>query len=277
MKVCLIFILTVVNGVCLSQQWFFRVKPIIGTPVASFQRFDKAVYDPIFTYSNGIKPSYASLTDNVYFHLQYNLELFADFYQINSNWNIGAGFGVYNGARVFLKASNSEFKQPLVIDEEIFEINYLSSFTSVRGPVDFNTYFLLTRKIKVKQKNHQNSAHNFSLGSGFTKNKKSDYTIDDPYFGLWVYETYKSHNYFPFLLFRYELAFLSKTGNNLFNISINYQQGIYKTVKFTHYDIYNNGPIDYQQSFTRGSSVGVSISKPFYLKRPKQISHEKVL
>lgn len=269
MKACLFFIVAVVSGVCHSQQWFFRVKPIIGTTVASFQRFDKAVYDPIITYSNGIKPSYASLTDNVYFHLQYNLELFADFYQINSNWNIGTGFGVYNGARVFLKATNSEIKQPLVNDDEIFEVNGLSSFTSINGPVDFNTYFLLTRKTKVKLKNHLNSAHNFSFGAGFTKNKKNDGAVDDPYFGLWVYETYKSHNYFPFLLFRYELAFLSKKGDNLFNISINYQQGIYKIVKFTHYDIYNNGPFDYQQSFSRGSSIGVSISKPFYIKRLK--------
>lgn len=269
MKACLFFIVAVVSGVCHSQQWFFRVKPIIGTPVASFQRYDKAVYDPIFTYSNGIKPSYASLTDNVYFHLQYNLELFADFYQINSNWNIGAGFGVYNGARVFLKATNSEIKQPLVNDDEIFEVNGLSSFTSINGPVDFNTYFLLNRKTKVKLKNHQNSAHNFSFGAGFTKNKKNDHAVDDSYFGLWVYETYKSHNYFPFLLFRYELEFLSKKGDNLFNISINYQQGIYKIVKFTHYDIYNNGPFDYQQSFSRGSSIGVSISKPFYIKRLK--------
>jgi hypothetical protein len=269
MKACLFFILTFVSGVSYSQKWFFRVKPITGSPLASFQRFEKAVYDPIITYSNGIKPSYASLMDNVYLRLQYNLELFADFYQINPKWNIGVGFGVYNGARTFLKTSYSEIPQHIVIDEEIFEVNGLSSFTSINGPVDFNTYFLLTRKTKVKLKNHQNSAHNFSFGAGFTKNKKNDHAVNDTYFGLWVYETYKSHNYFPFLLFRYELAFLSKTGNNLFNISINYQQGIYKIVKFTHYDIYNNGPIDYQQSFSRGSSIGVSISKPFYIKRPK--------
>lgn len=277
MKSIFIFLLSVVSGVCYSQQWFFRVKPMIGTPVASFQRFEKVVYDPIITYSNGIKPSYVSLIDNVYLHLQYNLELFADFYQINPKWNIGVGFGVYNGSRAFLKTSNSEISQHLLYDEDIYEINGLSSFTYITGPVDFNSYFLLTRKTKVKLKNHENSSHDFSFGAGFTKNKKSDGSYNDSYFGLLVNETFKSHNYLPFLLLRYELEFLTTKGKNLFNCSITYQQGIFKESKLTHYDIYNNGPFDYQQSFTRGSSIGVSISKPFQIKHSKQFPHEKVL
>ena len=131
-------------------------------------------------------------------------------------------------------------------------------------------YSLVTRKIEAKINGRENLEHYLSIGAGFTKNKKNDRSWESS--GLWVYETYKSHNHFPFLLLRYELEFLTKKSKNLFNCSITYQQGIFKVTKLTHFDIYDQGPFEYQQSNTRGSSIGVSISKPFYLKRPKQLT-----
>lgn len=266
MKVILIFILSVVSGVCHSQQWFFRVKPMIGTPIASFQRFDKVVYDAEINYSNGNKPSNISITDNVLLRLQYNLELFADFYQINPNWKIGAGFGVYNGSSIFLRADYIEQNSKLIWLDVIDLGNGKNSVFSFAGPVDFNMYSLFTRKIDSKINGRENLEHYLSIGAGFTKNKKNDRSWESS--GLWILETYKSHNHFPFLLLRYELEFLTKKGGNLFNCSITYQQGIYKVAKLSHYDIYDQGPFDYQQSNTRSSSIGVSISKPFYIKRP---------
>jgi hypothetical protein len=275
MKVTLIFILSVVSGVCHSQQWFLRVKPMIGTPIASFQRFDTVVYDPIINYSNGIKPSNISITDNVELRLQYNLELFADFYQINPNWKIGAGFGVYNGSRVFLKSQNIEQNSHLVWQDNIILGNAQNSKHVTSGPVDFNTYVMATRDLPF-QLNEKKQINQFiSFGVGFTKNKKSDITIDDPGWGLYVIESYKKHFFFPFLMFRYEFEFLTKSGKNLLNCSLTYQQGVFNVQKFTNYDIYNFGTYEYQQSKSRGSSIGVSISKPFYIKSPNQLTKDK--
>lgn len=269
MKVILFFLLTVVSGVCHSQHWFLRVKPMIGTPIASFQRFDKVVYDPVINYSNGYKPSNISITDNVELRLQYNIELFADFYQINAKWKIGAGFGVYNGARAFLNVNANEQNSKLLWQDRIILGNAQNTASGSTGPVDFNLYSLVTRKIDVKINGRENMEHYLSIGAGFTKNKKNDRSWYNE--GFWIQETYKSHNYFPFLLLRYELEFLTKKGKNLFNCSITYQQGIFKVTKFTHFDIYDQGPFEYQQSNTRGSSIGVSINKPFYIKRPTQL------
>jgi hypothetical protein len=270
MKVVLISLLSVVSGVCHSQHWFLRVKPMIGTPIASFQRFDKVVYDPVINYSNGNKPSNISITDNVELRLQYNIELFADFYQINPKWKIGAGFGVYNGARAFLKVNSNEQNSKQIWLDEIVLGNAQNASSGSIGPVDFNMYSLVTRNIEAKINGRENLEYYLSIGAGFTKNKKNDRSWENE--GIWIYETYKSHNYFPFLLLRYELEFLTKKGGNLFNCSITYQQGIYKVGKFTHFDIYDQGSFEYQQSNSRGSSIGVSISKPFYLKRPKQLT-----
>lgn len=264
-----IFAIFVVSGVCHSQHWLLRVKPIIGTPLASFQRFDKVVYDPVINYSNGYKPISFLFTDNVKLRLQYNLELFADVYELNPNWRVGAGFGVYNGGVAFLSVESGQQNSKYVTDNEIILGNSIDKFRSTIGPVDFNMYTLATRKLNFEINKKDNVLQFISLGAGFTKNKKNDRTwIWNPV-GLFVSETYKSHNYFPFLLLRYELEFINKKGKNLFSCALNYQQGIFKKAKFTHYDIYNAGSFDYQSTITRGSSIGVSINKPFYLKRKK--------
>jgi hypothetical protein len=248
---------------------------MIGTPIASFQRFDKVVYDPVINYSNGNKPSNISITDNVELRLQYNLELFSDFYQINPNWKIGAGFGVYNGSRVFLKSQNIEQNSHLVWQDNIILGNAQNSKHVTSGPVDFNTYVMATRDLPF-QLNEKKQINQFiSFGVGFTKNKKSDITIDDPGWGLYVIESYKKHFFFPFLMFRYEFEFLTKSGKNLLNCSLTYQQGVFNVQKFTNYDIYNFGTYEYQQSKSRGSSIGVSISKPFYIKSPNQLTKDK--
>jgi hypothetical protein len=245
---------------------------MIGTPIASFQWFDKLVYDPVINLSNGNKPSAISIMDNLELRLQYNLEVFADFYQISPNWKVGAGFGVYNGARSFLKVNYNEQNSKLIWEDKIILGNAINAHSLSTGPVDFNCYSLITKKIVAQINESKNVINYLSIGTGFTKNKKFDGTWESYPDGLFVYESYKSHNYFPFLLLRYELEFLSKKEKNLFNCSITYQQGIYKVGKLTHYDIYDQGTFDYQQTNTRGSSVGVSISKPFNIKRPAKIT-----
>jgi hypothetical protein len=267
MKEILCLFLCVVSGFCYSQHWFFCVKPILGTPIASFQRFDKVVYDSEINYSNGAKPSTISFSDNIKLNLQYNIDLFADFYRINPKWKIGAGIGVYNGQRVFLKSQYIEQTSQQVWNNEIILGNAQQSHSASLGFVDFNTYALATRRLNYSINANKNMIQSISLGGGFAKNKKNDMTLDIYYWGLFVFETYKSHNYFPFFLFRYEFEFLTPKGKSLFNCSVSYQQGIFKVAQLTHYDIYNSGTFDYQRAFTRGSSLGVSISKPFNLKQ----------
>ena len=204
-KLLLVLLISVVSGFCHSQHWFLRIKPMVGTPVASFQRFDKVVYDPVIDYSNGYKPSNISIVDNVELRLQYNLELFADFYQINSNWHIGAGFGLYNGSRSFLKVDYNQQNSVSVWEDHIILGNSSNAASGSIGPVDFNMYALATRRVQAEI-NGKSRIHQFiSIGAGFTENKKNDRSWIFIPEGLFIYETYKSHNYFPFLLLRYEI------------------------------------------------------------------------
>jgi hypothetical protein len=246
----------------------FRLKPIVGSPILSFQHFEKVVYDPVVNFSNGAKPGNNSFMDNVLLKGGYNFDLYADIYDWNSKWSFGIGIGEYGGSRTFIKLNSEQQNSKSVYGNQISMGNSSNSAATMIGPVDFNTYISLTRSLNVRINNTNYINHFVSFGLGFTKNKKVSISSEDEW-GTVSYETYNSRNFFPFLLFRYEMEFLSKKGKNLFNLIASYQQGVFKVAQLSWVDTYNVGTYYSQQAHFRGSSISLGISKPFYIKRPK--------
>ncbi len=266
-KLCFVMVICVVSSLCYSQHWFLRAKPILGSNFLSFQRFEKAVYDNEINYHNGFKPVNNRFFDNVLFKPDYDLELILDFYEINEKWRIGLGCKVYLGSRMFLSADESQNNRAFV-NRNIIDLgnsSYTIDFDI--GPVDFNIYALATRKLNFLVNNKKNILHFFSLGIGFTKNKINFF--EGIYYpqGKFVYESFKRFNNFPFMVLKNEFEFLNKGGLNFCTLAFNYQQGIFKVARLSHYDIFDAGPLDYQSAFTRGSALSVQISKPFYIKK----------
>lgn len=235
----------------------------------SFQRMRVIELDENLVNVSGTRPASASLYDNILLNkIDFsNFDLMIDFLKLKNNWVIGTGIGLYNGGRTFLKSESIENSnsQPDIFLDAIYLGNYGYSKKWVQGPTDFMFYGMASKQVPITVNNQRQISQYFGFGLGFTKNKKSsDMAIDE--YGTISYEPYLRYSLFPFIMLNYEFEVVSKRGGNLFNLNIFYNQGILKVGKLIWIDTFQSGIFSKQESITRGSSLGLSISKSITLK-----------
>lgn len=257
------------SSICYSQNWIFRIKPLVGSPILSFQKFNSVILDNQIIYSNGNKPANFLFSDNAKIQPAFNLELYAEIYQINKKILIGSGFGFYNGGRVFLKVASLQNNSIYTAENQIIMGNGNYFGSSTIGFNDFNFYLLGSYDPDIKINSNSQNRSLLSMGFGVTNNKKNDRSWITP-IGVFEFETFKRHSLLPFLLFRYELELVNKNGKNIFNCYLNYQQGIFNFAKLTLTDVYDLGPFSSQVATSRGTSIGIGLTKPINCSRNKK-------
>ena len=276
-------IILFVSSFCYSQHWMLTLHPYIGGPSLSTQRMEKVVMDENLVFSNGHNTEAYSFSDNVSLSGQYNLSLLANVYRFKNNWRLGVGFGVYNGSRAFLKAAAYNASNELSDNEyDLYGENILYQNTTYErliemGPVDFQIFSLLSKDLEYQLNTRTNQLHSFSFGLGVTNMKASYDQYIENLLGKITYKKYTSHNILPFCLLRYEVLFRTKQKKNLFSLALSYQQGFFKVDRMEMIDIYDIGPYYSQAAVSRGSSLYLSLSRPFTIYSSEKKSNSNKL
>jgi hypothetical protein len=137
------------------------------------------------------------------------------------------------------------------------------------GFADVNFYALVSYKapIVINQKVRNNSL--VSVGMGIAKNSRG-FGWATNMAGRFDFSTFEKHDYFPFLIVRYDYEFVNKKGKNIFNCYLNYQQGIFKRGQLIYTDEGNVGPIASQVATSRGSNLAIGITRPIRCIKPKK-------
>jgi hypothetical protein len=141
------------------------------------------------------------------------------------------------------------------------------------GPMDFQIFSLFSKDLEIQMNKKTNQLHTFSFGLGATNMKASYDYLQESLLGRITYKKYTSHNILPFCLLRYEVLFRTKQKKNLFSLALSYQQGFFKVDRIEMIDIYDIGPYYSQAAVSRGSSLYLSLSRPFTIYSSEKTSN----